>query len=176
MKALKEKQAKKIILSRPAVEAGEKLGFLPGDMKDKIDPYLQPLYDALENMIPAVKLQDMMEKHVIQIAPLAFMRGRTLSDAVVILDEAQNTTSAQIRMFLTRMGWNTKMIVTGDMTQVDLPRETKSGLREAMQILKGIEGISFVELNKKDIVRHKLVTRIVNAYEEYDRNNKKTVS
>ncbi|MBR1427445.1 MAG: PhoH family protein [Prevotella sp.] len=176
VKALKEKQAKKIILSRPAVEAGEKLGFLPGDMKDKIDPYLQPLYDALEDMIPAVKLQDMMEKHVIQIAPLAFMRGRTLSDAVVILDEAQNTTSAQIRMFLTRMGWNTKMIVTGDMTQVDLPRETKSGLREAMQILKGIEGISFVELNKKDIVRHKLVTRIVNAYEEYDRNNKKTVS
>jgi len=176
VKALKEKQAKRIILSRPAVEAGEKLGFLPGDMKDKIDPYLQPLYDALEDMIPAVKLQDMMEKHVIQIAPLAFMRGRTLSDAVVILDEAQNTTSAQIRMFLTRMGWNTKMIVTGDMTQVDLPRETKSGLREAMQILKGIEGISFVELNKKDIVRHKLVTRIVNAYEEYDRNNKKTVS
>ena len=176
VKALKEKQAKKIILSRPAVEAGETLGFLPGDMKDKIDPYLQPLYDALEDMIPAVKLQDMMEKHVIQIAPLAFMRGRTLSDAVVILDEAQNTTSAQIRMFLTRMGWNTKMIVTGDMTQVDLPRETKSGLREAMQILKGIEGISFVELNKKDIVRHKLVTRIVNAYEEYDRNNKKTVS
>ena len=173
VKALKEKQAKKIILSRPAVEAGEKLGFLPGDMKDKIDPYLQPLYDALEDMIPAVKLQDMMEKHVIQIAPLAFMRGRTLSDAVVILDEAQNTTSAQIRMFLTRMGWNTKMIVTGDMTQVDLPRETKSGLREAMQILKGIEGISFVELNKKDIVRHKLVTRIVNAYEEYDRNNKR---
>ncbi|MBR1462710.1 MAG: PhoH family protein [Prevotella sp.] len=174
VKALKEKQAKKIILSRPAVEAGEKLGFLPGDMKDKIDPYLQPLYDALEDMIPAVKLQDMMEKHIIQIAPLAFMRGRTLSDAVVILDEAQNTTSAQIRMFLTRMGWNTKMIVTGDMTQVDLPRETKSGLREAMQILKGIEGISFVELNKKDIVRHKLVTRIVNAYEDYDRNNKRT--
>ncbi|MBR1399961.1 MAG: PhoH family protein [Prevotella sp.] len=174
VKALKEKQAKKIILSRPAVEAGEKLGFLPGDMKDKIDPYLQPLYDALEDMIPAVKLQDMMEKHIIQIAPLAFMRGRTLSDAVVILDEAQNTTSAQIRMFLTRMGWNTKMIVTGDMTQVDLPRETKSGLREAIQILKGIEGISFVELNKKDIVRHKLVTRIVNAYEDYDRNIKRT--
>ena len=125
VRSLKEKQAKKIILSRPAVEAGEKLGFLPGDMKDKIDPYLQPLYDALEDMIPAVKLQDMMEKHVIQIAPLAFMRGRTLSDAVVILDEAQNTTSAQLRMFLTRMGWNTKMIVTGDMTQIDLPRETK---------------------------------------------------
>ena len=169
VRTLKEKQAKKIILSRPAVEAGEKLGFLPGDMKDKIDPYLQPLYDALEDMIPAVKLQDMMEKHVIQIAPLAFMRGRTLSDAVVILDEAQNTTSAQIQMFLTRMGWNTKMIITGDMTQVDLPKEHQSGLREAIRILKGVEGISFVELNKKDIVRHKLVTRIVNAYEAYNK-------
>ena len=167
VKALKEKQAKRIILSRPAVEAGEKLGFLPGDMKDKIDPYLQPLYDALEDMIPATKLQDMMEKHVIQIAPLAFMRGRTLNDAVVILDEAQNTTSAQIKMFLTRMGWNTKMIITGDLTQIDLPRETKCGLREALHILKGIEGISIVELNKKDIVRHKLVTRIVNAYEQF---------
>lgn len=169
VKALKEKQAKKIILSRPAVEAGEKLGFLPGDMKDKIDPYLQPLYDALEDMIPAVKLQDMMDKHIIQIAPLAFMRGRTLSDAVVILDEAQNTTSAQLKMFLTRMGWNTKMIITGDMTQIDLPHDTTSGLRTAWRILKGVEGISFIELNKKDIVRHKLVTRIVNAYEAYDR-------
>ena len=172
VRALKEKHAKKLILSRPAVEAGEKLGFLPGDMKDKIDPYLQPLYDALEDMIPAVKLQDMMEKRVIQIAPLAFMRGCTLSDAVVILDEAQNTTPAQIRMFLTRMGWNTKMIITGDMTQVDLPREHQSGLREAIRILKGVEGISFVELNKKDIVRHKLVTRIVNAYEAFDRQQK----
>ena len=169
VRAMKERQAKKIILARPAVEAGEKLGFLPGDMKDKIDPYLQPLYDSLEDMIPAVKLQDMMEKHVIQIAPLAFMRGRTLSDAVVILDEAQNTTPAQIRMFLTRMGWNTKMIITGDMTQVDLPKEHLSGLREAIRILKGVEGISVVELNKKDIVRHKLVTRIVNAYEAYDK-------
>ncbi len=169
VKALKEKNAKKIILSRPAVEAGEKLGFLPGDMKDKIDPYLQPLYDALEDMIPAVKLQDMMDKHVIQIAPLAFMRGRTLSDAVVILDEAQNTTPAQIRMFLTRMGWNTKMIITGDMTQVDLPHEQKSGLKEALSLLGDIEGISVVEFNKKDIVRHKLVTRIVNAYEAYDK-------
>ena len=168
VKALKEKAAKKIILSRPAVEAGEKLGFLPGDMKDKIDPYLQPLYDSLEDMIPAVKLQDMMEKHIIQIAPLAFMRGRTLSDAVVILDEAQNTTPAQIRMFLTRMGWNTKMIITGDMTQIDLPHEQKSGLKEALRILGGVEGISVVELGKKDIVRHKLVTRIVNAYEAYD--------
>lgn len=169
VKALKEKAVKKIILSRPAVEAGEKLGFLPGDMKDKIDPYLQPLYDALEDMIPAVKLQDMMDKHVIQIAPLAFMRGRTLSDAIVILDEAQNTTSAQIRMFLTRMGWNTKMIITGDLTQIDLPRSQTSGLKEALGILSGIEGISMVSLTKKDIVRHKLVTSIVNAYEAYDK-------
>ncbi len=169
VKALKEKNVKKVILSRPAVEAGEKLGFLPGDMKDKIDPYLQPLYDALEDMLPAVRLQDLMDKHVIQIAPLAFMRGRTLSDAVVILDEAQNTTPAQIRMFLTRMGWNTKMIVTGDLTQVDLPRGHKSGLREAIDILGGIEGIGIVNFDKKDIVRHKLVTRIVNAYEAFDK-------
>ena len=169
VKALKEKTAKKIILSRPAVEAGEKLGFLPGDMKDKIDPYLQPLYDALEDMLPQVTLQDMMEKHVIQIAPLAFMRGRTLSDAVVILDEAQNTTPAQIRMFLTRMGWNTKMIITGDMTQIDLPRPQKSGLVEALHILNGVEGIGFVTLDRSDIVRHKLVTRIVNAYEAHDK-------
>ena len=169
VKALKEKTAKKIILSRPAVEAGEKLGFLPGDMKDKIDPYLQPLYDALEDMLPQVKLQDMMEKHVIQIAPLAFMRGRTLSDAVVILDEAQNTTPAQIRMFLTRMGWNTKMIITGDMTQIDLPHSQKSGLIEALHILNNVEGIGVVNLDRSDIVRHKLVTRIVNAYENYDK-------
>jgi len=172
VKALKEKTAKKIILSRPAVEAGERLGFLPGDMKDKIDPYLQPLYDALEDMIPAVKLQDMMEKHIIQIAPLAFMRGRTLNDAVVILDEAQNTTIAQIRMFLTRMGWNSKMIITGDMTQVDLPRNEKSGLREALRILRGVEGIGVVELSQKDIVRHKLVTRVVNAFEQAERRQK----
>ena len=137
-------------------------------MKDKIDPYLQPLYDALEDMLPAVKLQDMMEKNVIQIAPLAFMRGRTLSDAVVILDEAQNTTPAQLRMFLTRMGWNTKMIITGDMTQIDLQRGQKSGLTEALNILKNVEGIGFVSLGQKDIVRHKLVTRIVNAYEAHD--------
>ena len=169
VKALKEKTIKKIILSRPAVEAGEKLGFLPGDMKDKIDPYLQPLYDALEDMIPAVKLQDMMEKHIIQIAPLAFMRGRTLSDAVVILDEAQNTTSQQIRVFLTRMGMNTKMIITGDLTQIDLPREQRSGLKEALKILDGVEGIGVVKLGQKDIVRHKLVTRIVNAYDKYDK-------
>ncbi len=169
VKALKEKAIKRIILSRPAVEAGEKLGFLPGDMKDKIDPYLQPLYDALQDMLPATRLSDLMEKHIIQIAPLAFMRGRTLSDAVVILDEAQNTTTAQIRMFLTRMGWNTKMIITGDMTQIDLPKEYKSGLKEALRILKGVEGISVIELTKKDIVRHQLVTRIVNAYEAYDK-------
>jgi len=170
VKALKEKTAKKIILSRPAVEAGEKLGFLPGDMKDKIDPYLQPLYDALEDMLPQVKLQDMMEKHIIQIAPLAFMRGRTLSDAVVILDEAQNTTPAQIRMFLTRMGWNTKMIITGDMTQIDLPHSQKSGLIEALHILNNVEGIGIVTLDRRDIVRHKLVTRIVNAYEQFDKD------
>ena len=169
VRALKDKMAKKIILSRPAVEAGEKLGFIPGDMKDKIDPYLQPLYDSLEDMIPAVKLQDMMEKHIIQIAPLAFMRGRTLSDAIVILDEAQNTTSQQIRMFLTRMGTNTKMIITGDMTQIDLPRDQRSGLKEALKILEGVEGIGVVNLGQKDIVRHKLVTRIVNAYEKYDK-------
>lgn len=172
VRALKEKTARKIILSRPAVEAGEKLGFLPGDMKEKIDPYLQPLYDALGDMLPAVKLQDMMEKNIIQIAPLAFMRGRTLSDAVVILDEAQNTTPAQLRMFLTRMGWDTKMIITGDMTQIDLPRGQRSGLSEALQILKDVEGIGFVELNKKDIVRHKLVTHIVNAYESHDDKEK----
>ena len=171
VKSLKEKSIKKIILSRPAVEAGEKLGFLPGDMKEKIDPYLQPLYDALEDMIPQVKLQDMMEKKIIQIAPLAFMRGRTLNDAVVILDEAQNTTPAQIRMFLTRMGWNTKMIITGDVTQIDLPRGQKSGLIDAMNILKNIEEISFVNLTGKDIVRHKLVTKIVSAYDKYDKDN-----
>ena len=169
VKALKDKTAKKIILSRPAVEAGEKLGFLPGDMKEKIDPYLQPLYDALEDMLPQVKLQDMMEKNIIQIAPLAFMRGRTLSDAVVILDEAQNTTPAQIRMFLTRMGWNTKIIITGDMSQIDLPKSQKSGLVEALHILNNVEGIGIVNLTGKDIVRHKLVTRIVNAYERFDK-------
>lgn len=167
VRALKEKQIKRIILSRPAVEAGEKLGFLPGDMKEKIDPYLQPLYDALEDMLPALKLQDMIEKNIIQIAPLAFMRGRTLNDAVVILDEAQNTTTVQIKMFLTRMGWNTKIIVTGDLTQIDLPRNTRSGLEEALRILSDVEGISVVRFDSTDIVRHKLVTRIVNAFEKY---------
>lgn len=169
VRALKNKEIKKIILSRPAVEAGEKLGFLPGDMKEKIDPYLQPLYDALQDMIPAAKLKEYMELNIIQIAPLAFMRGRTLNDAVVILDEAQNTTSAQIKMFLTRMGMNTKMIVTGDMTQIDLPHSQTSGLVQALKILKGVKGISFIELNKKDIVRHKLVTRIVEAYERFEK-------
>ena len=168
VRALKNKEIKKIILSRPAVEAGEKLGFLPGDMKEKIDPYLQPLYDALQDMIPPTKLKEYMELNIIQIAPLAFMRGRTLNDAVVILDEAQNTTAQQIKMFLTRMGMNTKMIVTGDMTQIDLPPSQMSGLVQAMKILKNVKGISFVELSKKDIVRHKLVTRIVEAYEKFE--------
>ncbi|WP_300728680.1 PhoH family protein [uncultured Bacteroides sp.] len=172
VRALKNKEIKKIILSRPAVEAGEKLGFLPGDMKDKIDPYLQPLYDALQDMIPAAKLKEYMELNIIQIAPLAFMRGRTLNDAVVILDEAQNTTTQQIKMFLTRMGMNTKMIVTGDMTQIDLPSSQTSGLVQALKILKGVKGISFIELNKKDIVRHKLVTRIVEAYEKFEEKAK----
>ena len=172
VRSLKNKEIKKIILSRPAVEAGEKLGFLPGDMKDKIDPDLQPLYDALQDMIPAAKLKEYMELNVIQIAPLAFMRGRTLNDAVVILDEAQNTTTQQIKMFLTRMGMNTKMIVTGDMTQIDLPSSQTSGLIQALKILKGVKGISFIELNKKDIVRHKLVTRIVEAYEKFEEKQK----
>ncbi len=166
VRALKNKEVKKIILSRPAVEAGEKLGFLPGDMKEKIDPYLQPLYDALEEMIPPAKLREYLETNIIQIAPLAFMRGRTLNDAVVILDEAQNTTTAQIKMFLTRMGYNTKMIVTGDRTQIDLPQPQRSGLIEALHILRDIPGIAFIEMTKKDIVRHKLVTRIVAAYEK----------
>ena len=169
VRAMKNKEVRRIILSRPAVEAGEKLGFLPGDMRDKIDPYLQPLYDALEDMIPRQKLNEMMEQNIIQIAPLAFMRGRTLNDAVVILDEAQNTTPAQIKMFLTRMGMNTKMIITGDMTQIDLPRPQKSGLVEALHILKDVEGIAVIELNQKDIVRHKLVTRIVNAYNQHEK-------
>ena len=168
VKALKNREARKIILSRPAVEAGEKLGFLPGDMKDKIDPYLQPLYDALEDMIPPVKLKEYMENKVIQIAPLAFMRGRTLNDAVIVLDEAQNTTTHQIKMFLTRLGMNAKMIITGDATQIDLPRSTASGLMQALKILKNVKGIGRVEFGKKDIVRHALVQRIVEAYEKFD--------
>ncbi|MBD5269028.1 MAG: phosphate starvation-inducible protein PhoH [Bacteroides sp.] len=168
--ALKNKQVKRIILSRPAVEAGEKLGFLPGDMKDKIDPYLRPLYDALEDMIPAVKLKEYMESDTIQIAPLAFMRGRTLNDAVIILDEAQNTTKHQMKMFLTRLGVNAKMIVTGDATQIDLPRSVQSGLMQALKILRGVNGIGIIEYVKKDIVRHPLVQRIVDAYEAKEKS------
>ena len=164
VRALKNREVKRIILSRPAVEAGEKLGFLPGDMKEKIDPYLQPLYDALQDMIPGAKLNEYMEKGTIQIAPLAFMRGRTLSDAVVILDEAQNTTSSQLKMFLTRLGINGKMIVTGDLTQIDLPASQHSGLKDAIDRLADIKGISIVEFNQKDIVRHPLVKHIVDAY------------
>lgn len=173
VKALKNKEIRKLILSRPAVEAGEKLGFLPGEMKDKLDPYLQPLYDALQDMVPGAKLKEYMENNVIQIAPLAFMRGRTLNDAVIILDEAQNTTTHQIKMFLTRLGMNAKMIITGDVTQIDLPPTATSGLVQAMQILKGVKGIGKVEFEKKDIVRHKLVQRIVEAYDKFDSKHSK---
>ncbi len=168
VRALKNKEVKKIILSRPAVEAGEKLGFLPGDMKEKIDPYLQPLYDALQDMIPATRLKELMDNNVIQIAPLAFMRGRTLGEAVIILDEAQNTSTHQIKMFLTRMGLNAKMIVTGDMSQIDLPPSQRSGLSQAIELLHDVPGIGKVQFTKKDIVRHKLVQRIVEAYDAYD--------
>ena len=166
VRALKNREVKRIILSRPAVEAGEKLGFLPGDMKEKIDPYLQPLYDALMDMIPAAKLTEYMEKGTIQIAPLAFMRGRTLADAVVILDEAQNTTTLQLKMFLTRLGIGGKMIVTGDLTQIDLPSTQKSGLRDAIERFKDVPGIRTIVFNERDIVRHPLVKRIVAAYSE----------
>ncbi|MDE5555139.1 MAG: PhoH family protein [Muribaculaceae bacterium] len=172
VRALKNREARKIILSRPAVEAGEKLGFLPGDMKDKIDPYLQPLYDALEDMIPPMKLKEYMETKVIQIAPLAFMRGRTLNDAIIVLDEAQNTTPHQIKMFLTRLGMNAKMIITGDVTQIDLPRTTSSGLIQALKVLRDVKGIGRVEFSKKDIIRHQLVQRIVEAYEHFDEEQK----
>ena len=170
VRALKNREVKRIILSRPAVEAGEKLGFLPGDMKEKIDPYLQPLYDALQDMIPGAKLNEYMERGVIQIAPLAFMRGRTLADAIVILDEAQNTTTAQLKMFLTRLGVHGKMIVTGDLTQIDLPASQKSGLKDAIDRLKNIRGIAMVEFTQKDIVRHHLVQRIVDAYASHSKN------
>jgi phosphate starvation-inducible PhoH-like protein len=173
VKALKNKEIRKIILSRPAVEAGEKLGFLPGEMKDKLDPYLQPLYDALEDMIPAAKLKELMETNVIQIAPLAYMRGRTLSDAVIILDEAQNTTAPQIKMFLTRLGLGARMIVTGDMSQIDLPNNVTSGLVQAQRILHNIPGIATVQFDKRDIVRHKLVQKIVDAYDHYEEERKK---
>ena len=167
VRALKNREIKRIVLTRPAVEAGERLGFLPGDLKDKLDPYLQPLYDALEDMIPPAKLAEYMTNKTIQIAPLAFMRGRTLSDAIIILDEAQNTSVQQIKMFLTRMGLGSKMIITGDMTQIDLPPQQKSGLKDAMEVLKDIKGIGFVHFNQKDIVRHKLVQRIVDAYNKH---------
>ena len=168
VRALREKEVRRVILTRPAVEAGEKLGFLPGDMKDKLDPYLQPLYDALNDMIPAAKLQKFIEDGTVQIAPLAYMRGRTLDNAFVILDEAQNTTLSQIKMFLTRMGRNAKFIVTGDVTQIDLPRRSDSGLTRAMAILRDVEGIGVVEFDKRDIVRHPLVKHIVEAF---DRNS-----
>lgn len=167
VRALKNREIRKIILSRPAVEAGERLGFLPGDLKDKIDPYLQPLYDALGDMIPQRKLEEYIKDKVIEIAPLAFMRGRTLSNAYVILDEAQNTTINQLKMFLTRMGLNTKIIITGDITQIDLPRKSDSGLIQAMNILKDIKDIAIVKLNQNDIVRHKLVRDIVKAYDAF---------
>lgn len=173
VRALKNREVKKIILCRPAVEAGEKLGFLPGDMKEKIDPYLQPLYDALEDMIPPAKLKDYMENKIIQIAPLAFMRGRTLSDAVIILDEAQNTTTQQIKMFMTRLGMNAKMIITGDMTQIDLPYNVTSGLIQALGILKNVKGIGKIEFDREDIVRHKLVQNIVDAYDVFNEAKKK---
>ena len=166
VRALKEREVRRIILTRPAVEAGEKLGFLPGDMKEKLDPYLQPLYDALNDMIPAAKLQKYIEEGTVQIAPLAYMRGRTLDNAFVILDEAQNTTLSQIKMFLTRMGRNAKFIVTGDVTQIDLPRRSDSGLTRAMETLKNIEGIGIVEFDKRDIVRHQLVKYIVDAFDK----------
>ncbi|MDY3363065.1 PhoH family protein [Riemerella anatipestifer] len=169
VRALKEKQVRRIILTRPAVEAGESLGFLPGDLKEKLDPYLQPLYDALRDMIPHEKLEGFIEKKVIEVAPLAFMRGRTLDDAFVILDEAQNTTHAQMKMFLTRMGMNAKFIITGDPTQVDLPYKQKSGLKEAMHILENIKEIGFVYLNEADVVRHPVVKKIISAYNEEEK-------
>ncbi len=169
VKALKEREVKKIILTRPAVEAGERLGFLPGDMKEKLDPYLQPLYDALHDMLPFKKLETLVEDGTIQIVPLAFMRGRTLENAFVILDEAQNATISQIKMFLTRMGLNSKFIMTGDTTQIDLPKKNESGLLQAMRILAGIEGISIIRFDERDIVRHKLVKRIVRAYEQEEK-------
>ena len=168
VKALKEKQVKRIILTRPAVEAGENLGFLPGDMKEKLDPYMQPLYDALRDMLPNEKLEDYILKGIIQIAPLAFMRGRTLDHAFVILDEAQNTTHSQMKMFLTRMGKSAKFMITGDPGQVDLPRRTVSGLREALLVLKDIEGIGIIYLDDKDIVRHKLVKKVIDAYKQIE--------
>ncbi|MBQ0732830.1 PhoH family protein [Aquimarina celericrescens] len=171
VKALKEKQVRRIILTRPAVEAGENLGFLPGDLKEKLDPYMQPLYDALRDMIPAEKLESFIEKGIIQIAPMAFMRGRTLDNAFVILDEAQNTTRAQMKMFLTRMGKNAKFIITGDPGQIDLPRRVTSGLKEALLVLKNIQGIGMIYLDDKDVIRHKLVKKVIAAYKEIEHRN-----
>jgi phosphate starvation-inducible PhoH-like protein len=171
VKALKEKQVRKIILTRPAVEAGEKLGFLPGDLKEKLDPYMQPLYDALRDMIPAEKLESLIEKGVIQIAPLAFMRGRTLDNAFVILDEAQNTTHAQMKMFLTRMGKSAKFMITGDPGQIDLPRHTLSGLKEALLILKNVNGVGIIHLDDKDVIRHRLVKKVIAAYKAIENND-----
>jgi len=168
VKALKEKQVRKIILTRPAVEAGEKLGFLPGDLKEKLDPYMQPLYDALRDMVPAEKLESLIEKGVIQIAPLAFMRGRTLDNAFVILDEAQNTTHSQMKMFLTRMGKNAKFMITGDPGQIDLPRHTLSGLKEALLILKDVGGVGIIHLDDKDVIRHRLVKKVISAYKSIE--------
>ena len=173
VRALKNKEIKKIILSRPAVEAGEKLGFLPGDMKDKIDPYLQPLYDALQDMIPAAKLKEYMELNIIQIAPLAFMRGRTLNEAFIILDEAQNTTPEQMKMFLTRFGFGSKMVITGDVTQIDLPGGKKSGLKQAAYILRNTPGIGVVNFGETDVVRHEIVGAVIRAYEEYEKEKHK---
>lgn len=175
VRSLKEREVKKIVLTRPAVEAGERLGFLPGDMKEKLDPYLQPLYDALHDMLPYKKLETWIEDGTVQIAPLAFMRGRTLENAFVILDEAQNATINQLKMFLTRMGVNSKFIMTGDTTQIDLPKKNESGLLQAMRILSGIEGISIIKFDERDIVRHKLVKRIVKAYEEEESEPDKTI-
>jgi len=173
VRALKNKQVKKIILTRPAIEAGESLGFLPGDMKEKLDPYLQPLYDALRDMLPTQKFLSYLEDETIEIAPLAFMRGRTLSNAFAILDEAQNASTAQLKMFLTRMGKSSKFIVTGDVTQIDLPRKKQSGLLQAQEILKGIKGVDFIYLDGRDVVRHQLVTRIIKAYNTLDEDQKK---
>ncbi len=169
VKALKNKQVKKIIITRPAVEAGETLGFLPGDLKEKLDPYLRPIYDALYDMVPGEKLKYYMENNIIEIAPLAYMRGRTLNNAFILLDEAQNTTPMQIKMFLTRMGPNSKVIVTGDISQIDLPKKQKSGLIESIDILKNVEGIGFIELSGKDVVRHKLVKEIISAYDVFEK-------
>ena len=169
VKALKEKNVKRIILTRPAVEAGESLGFLPGDLKEKLDPYLQPLYDALRDMIPHERLENFIEKRVIEVAPLAFMRGRTLDDAFVILDEAQNTTHSQMKMFLTRMGMNAKFIITGDPSQIDLPKNQQSGLQEAMKILQNVEEIGFIHLNESDVVRHPIVKKIILAYNQSEK-------